>query len=165
METFFRLVDWPSNLLAKLAGIIIMVMMLHISADVTAKYLLNDPIDGTLEIVAAYYMVAIIFFPLAYVTQHEGHIKVELFTRGLSERTIFGIESVIAVVGFLYMALFTVGAVEEAIKKTAIRDTWETADDVLEVWPSRWLVPLGCFFMAAYLVWRAGVDARRASSK
>ncbi len=165
MERFFGLIDRPSTLLTKLAGIIIMVMMLHISADVAAKYLLNDPIDGTLEIVAAYYMVVIVFFPLAYVTHHEGHIKVELFTRGLSKRTVFGIDSAVAVIGFFYMALLTVGAFEEAIKKTAIRETWETADDVLEVWPSRWLVPLGCFFMAAYLAWRAGTDARRASSK
>ena len=72
MERFFGLIDRPSNLLTKLAGIIIMVMMIHISADVAAKYLLNDPIDGTLEIVAAYYMVVIVFFPLAYVTITRG---------------------------------------------------------------------------------------------
>ena len=43
------------------------LMMGHIVADVAMKYALNDPIDGTTEVVAAYYMTAIVFLPIAYV--------------------------------------------------------------------------------------------------
>jgi TRAP-type C4-dicarboxylate transport system permease small subunit len=154
----FKLIDVSSKAMTRFAGLVIMLMTVHITADVAAKYLFNNPIDGTLEFVAAYYMVIIVFFPLAFVTHHEGHIKVELFTRAMPERRILRLESVIAVVGFLYMGLLTVGAVDEALFKTAIRDTWETADDVLEVWPSRWIVPIGCLAMTLYLVYRSAAD-------
>lgn len=158
MQGFFKFVDLPSGLMTRFSGLVIMLMMVHITADVAAKYILNSPIEGTLEIVAAYYMVIVVFFPLAYVSHHEGHIKVELFTRGLRERSILRLDAVIAVVGVLYMGLLAVGAVQEAVFKTSIRDTWETADGVLEVWPSRWLVPVGCAAMAIYLIYRSAAD-------
>ena len=44
-------------------------MMLHVSADVTGRYLLRRPIDGTTEIVSAYYMVIVAYLPWAYLAQ------------------------------------------------------------------------------------------------
>lgn len=153
-----RLLRPPSDIAALIAGLVIVVMMLHISADVFFKYFLNAPIAGTLEIVSAYYMVAVVFLPLAYVTRTEGHITVELFTRNLPASKRAGLEAVIGVVGFVYMATFTWQTAISALNSTAINEGWETADDIITVWPSRWLLPIGCALMTVYLLQRCVTD-------
>jgi hypothetical protein len=56
-----------SNLLLAIGAAIITLMALHVIADVSCRYLLNQPLPGTIEIVSLYYMVAVIYLPLAYV--------------------------------------------------------------------------------------------------
>ena len=111
-----------------------------------------------MEIVSAYYMVAVVFLPLAYVTRTEGHITVELFTRNLPASKRAGLEAVIGVVGFVYMATFTWQTAISALNSTAINEGWETADDIITVWPSRWLLPIGCALMTVYLLQRCVTD-------
>ena len=93
--------------LAVAGGVALVLMMLHIVADVATKYLFNDPIDGTTEIVAAYYMVAVVFMPLAYVTFAEGHLIVELFTSRMSGRplaALIGCAGLITLAYLLFLA-------------------------------------------------------------
>ena len=73
----------PTNTCALFAGILIILMMIHVAVDVFCRIVLNAPLYGTLEIVAGYYMVAVVFLPLAYVSGGEGHIFIELFTSKL----------------------------------------------------------------------------------
>ena len=162
---FLTLILVPANVLTGFAGIIIVIMMLHVTADVVGKYLFNTPVENTLEIVSAYYMVAVIFFPLAYVSHNQGHIIVELFTRNLSTRKLAALEAIVGVVGLLFMAVFTWMGIEMAIKKTVIGEAWETADDLVEVWPSRWVLPVGCCLMTIYMFYRIIRDTRTALAK
>ena len=81
MSFLARLLDKSTDATSAIAGVFVVVMMLHIVADVLAKWLFNYPIVGTLEIVANYYMVALIFLPLAYVQRAGGHIIVEVEER------------------------------------------------------------------------------------
>lgn len=157
-----RVLRPPSDLAALIAGIIIVLMMLHISADVFFKSLLNYPIEGTLEIVSAYYMVAVVYLPLAYVTRTEGHLVVELFTRNLSVYRLAALEAIVGLVGVAYMALFTWHTTVAAIGSTADNEGWETADDIITVWPSRWVLPVGCGLMAAYLLYSSVIHFRQA---
>ena len=91
------------RILMILGGVATIMMMLHIVADVILKHTLNDPIDGTTEIVAAYYMVASVFLPLAYVTFTEGHLIVELFTSKLSGRPLRLLSAFAGAVTVLYL--------------------------------------------------------------
>ena len=79
-----KLLKSLANVLAWAAGAAMLLMMAHIVADVAMKYALNDPIDGTTEVVAAYYMAATVFLPLAYVAVSGEHLDVTLFTQRLS---------------------------------------------------------------------------------
>ncbi|MDP6645502.1 MAG: TRAP transporter small permease subunit, partial [Rhodospirillales bacterium] len=81
MRKLEKLIDSPSNWLVAVAGISTMMMMLHVTTDIVTKFVFNYQIEGTIEFVASYNMVIIVFLPLAYVAAHEGHIIVELFTR------------------------------------------------------------------------------------
>ena len=73
-----QLTRFISHLLAGLAALALFLMMLHVTADVLGKYLLNRPIPGTAEVVASYYMVAAVFLPLAWVEVRQGSIVMEL---------------------------------------------------------------------------------------
>ena len=81
-----KYIQGPTNALALVGGVAIILLMLHVVADVMGRELFRFPLEGTLEIVSFYYMVAVTFFPLAYVCHNEGHISVELFTKNLPRR-------------------------------------------------------------------------------
>src|SRR6266567_2009403 len=63
------------------AGIALILMMLHVNADVVGRLLLNHPIPVTIEVVSYYYMVAVIFLPLAAVERADHHIAVDLLSQ------------------------------------------------------------------------------------
>jgi len=130
------------------AGLAITLMMVHIVVDVSMKHFLNDPIDGTTEIVAAYYMVATVFLPLAYVTSKEGHLVVELFTVRMSGRRLDLLTAFTGMVTLAYLLFVIYFTVEEAILRTRDGEAWETSVELVAVWPSRWLLPLGLGAMA-----------------
>jgi TRAP-type C4-dicarboxylate transport system permease small subunit len=156
-----RLIEDPVNLLMWLSCIVGFMMMMHITVDVAGRVLFNNPLVGTIEIVAAYYMVAIAFLPLAYIVGNEGHIVVELFTRGLSPRGLFRLSTFVDIVTFAYMCLFAWQTGIEAVEQTEVGEVWETATGFVAVWPSRWLLPAGCALMAAFLLYRIVRAVRR----
>ncbi len=133
-------------------GAAIVMMMVHIVADVVLKHTLNDPIDGTTEIVAAYYMVASVFLPLAYVTFSEGHLIVELFTSKMSGRPLNLLTAFSGFVTALYLLFLIFCTLDEAILRTQDGEAWETSVDLVAVWPSRWILPIGLTAMAIVVI-------------
>ena len=162
MDKIARAIDLSMNFLMWLACFVGLLMMLHITADVTGRVLFNHPLEGTIEIVSGYYMVAVSFLPLAYISRHEGHIFVELFTRGLSETRLLRLETAVNIVSAAYLSVFAWKTGEEAIYQTSSREMWETATGFVDIWPSRWMLPIGCAVMAIYLVLRIVMDVRKA---
>lgn len=130
------------------AGIAMTAMMLHIVIDVCMKFLFNDPIDGTTEIVAAYYMVSTVFLPLAYVTFTDGHLVVQLFTGGMAGRRLDLLTGFTGLVTLAYLLFVIYCTTDEAILRTADGEAWETSVELVAVWPSRWLLPIGLGAMA-----------------
>ena len=137
--------------LAVAGGVALVLMMLHIVADVATKYLFNDPIDGTTEIVAAYYMVAVVFLPLAYVTFAEGHLIVELFTARLRGRPLAGLVGCAGLVTLADLLFFVYHTGVEAVRRTREGEAWETSVELVAVWPSRWILTVGLAAMALYV--------------
>ncbi|MBL6958102.1 MAG: TRAP transporter small permease subunit [Rhodospirillales bacterium] len=146
LETIIRK---AGTVLAVIGGVAIIAMMGLIVADVALKYLLNDPIDGTTAVVAAYFMVALVFLPLAHVTLTSGHLYVELFTQKLSERQLRPLFSLNGLLILAYLLFIIVFTLIEAVRRTGEGEAWETAADLMAVWPSRWLLPIGLAAMAA----------------
>ena len=158
-------IQMPTNVLAYVGGLGIVIMMLHIVFDVAGRETIGIPIDGTTEVVSFYNMVVVTFLPLAYVSHHEGHITVELFTRGLSRRRLAALE---AIVGIFCLAFVIVFVTETWIAAEESRDTnemWETSDDLITIWPSRYMLPLGAGLMAVYMVIRIFDDIRTATGR
>lgn len=165
MHDFGRRLSVPADFLAWCAGLLIVVMMVHVAADVFARLVFRTPIDGTIEWVAGYYMVAVVFFPLAYVSRGEGHILIELFTSKLPARGRAALDCMGATLTFVYVGLMAWQTGIEAIEQTEGHETWETADSLITIWPSRWLLPIGCATMAIYFAWLIAEYGRRTRSE
>ncbi|KGM50627.1 TRAP transporter small permease [Pseudooceanicola atlanticus] len=140
-----------SGLVALVGGAVIVLMMLQISLDVAMKYIFHKPITGTLEIVSAYYMVALVWLPLGAVTRDHEHLEVELFTQHLAPRKLAWFKLFGCTIGGIYAAILCVQGFEEALHQTEIGEVWETATFDIPVWGARWFFPLGTFLAAVYL--------------
>ena len=70
--------QWVAKSAMVLATLFLVLMALHVSLDVGLRYLFGKSFTGTLEFVSFYYMVAVVFLPLAYVELQREHISVDV---------------------------------------------------------------------------------------
>jgi len=145
-----------------IAGISIVLMMVHVSADILMKYIFNLPIQGTLEIVSYYYMVGAVFLPLAAVERSHGHIFVEVFTQRLAPRVVAAIDGFAKTLGVVYVAILTWMTGLESVRQTIELEAWDAVFFDIPVWPTRWFLTFGCGAMMLYMVLHAFRDIRAA---
>jgi len=155
--------DKLADVLMWIACVAGFLMMIHVTIDVTGRVLFNNPLEGTIEIASGYYMVAVSFLPLAYVSRYEGQIIVELFTRNLSPPRLARLDAVVAVITIVYVAVFAWHTGHMAVEQTEVGEVWEMGDNFIDVWPSRWLLPVSFAALAFYLAVRTVRDLRDVS--
>lgn len=143
-----------STLVAWVGGAALILMMLHIAAEVVARYVFNAPLHGTVEIVSAYYMVAVVFLPLAMIERSNGHIVVELVSQHLPRRAHSILIGIVALISAAYFTAFAWQTWGDALKKYAVGE--EALGTVsITVWPTRFYLPIGCGLIALVLVHKA----------
>lgn len=155
-----RLAGGAGLALSIIGAVFLVAMMLHICADVAGRVAFNQPLEATTEIVSAYYMVAAVFLPLAYVQGHGGHIFVEIFTRKLSPRRLALLDAGVGLTTLAYLAALIWASGSEALRRTIEGESWQTALGYLDIWPTRWFVPIGACVMAVLVVAKIGRDLR-----
>lgn len=126
-----------------LGAVATLAMMLHIGADAVARNVFGAPLTGTLEVVSTWYMVGLIFLPLGYIQIHRGHLIVELFTQNAAERTRHWLDAAMHGLSALFLAVWTLPAIELAVKKTAINESLDAVFFEVVVWPTRWFMAVG----------------------
>lgn len=128
--------------LAWLAGLSVALMMFHVMADVTGKYVLHMPVPSTAEVVANYYMIATVFLSLAYVEASGSAIAVDLVYDQVNDLW----KTIMMKVGQICTLLFYVmlGWFSWDIAMRAYRIN-ETIDGIwrVTVWPAKFMLPLG----------------------
>jgi TRAP-type C4-dicarboxylate transport system permease small subunit len=148
MHRFERALDTLTDILVVVSGIAISLMAIHIVVDVGGRYLLRAPLPGTVEFVSRYYMVVLVFLPLALVQKRDGHFVAGLFTDNLPPRIkqpLIAVTHVAMAAVALLLAWRGVTAAEHA---TVTGEQVQAAEFVIMTWPGRWLVPLGLGLMA-----------------
>lgn len=149
-----------ATLLALVAGAALVLMMLQTVVDVVMKNVFGAPIEGNLEIVSVYHMVALVFLPLALVELRHEHIAVDLVVRLFPS----GLRRVTNTLGYLVSALFfAILAWQtwvDAVEAWQIGEILMTSI-LITIWPAKFSLPLG--FAAVMLVcllhaWRAATD-------
>lgn len=142
-----------SNAFATIGAAVVLLMMLHIVVDVTLRFF-HIPLQATIEIVQAWYMVPVAFLPLAFVEKIDGHISVELVSQHLSQRWQQVLIAAASLLSAVYFAAFAWGTGIDAWSKYKIGEV-ALGDVEVIVWPTRFLLPLGCGLIALFLVYKA----------
>ncbi len=152
IERLLSWLDWPIRLFLWVALGAGFLMMLHVSADVSGRYFFNKPLEGTTEIVSAYYMVIVAYLPWAYLARNDNHISVDIFTRLMPVSVAHWLDVFVKILVIAYLGLFIYQTGSQAINQTRIHEVWQAGTTFIPVWPSRWLPPVAASLMAIYLV-------------
>lgn len=161
IDRLLKWIEWPIHVLLWLAMAAGVAMMLHVSADVTARTVFNHPLPGTTEIVSAYYMVAACYLPWAWVARTDSHIVVELFTQFAPRRFNAWLDVAVKFFVVAYLILFVWQTWVRAIEQYRLGEVVEAGALYVTVWPSRFLLPLAAALMALDLALRVVADLRR----
>ncbi len=123
-----RAAGWLADLAALAAAAALVLMMVHVFADVIGRYVFNRPIEGTLETVQIYYMVMVVVLPFAYVTRGDGQIIVALFTQRMAPRRLAALDAAVGMFTLGFMGLLTWMSGIEAVSKTALGEVRESGE-------------------------------------
>lgn len=134
---------WLCRALSILGGLAVVLMMLHITLDVVLLNLFRISMDSTPDIVARYYMVAVAFLPLGWISLRGQMISVELvdmilpgWMRRLSDFTI-------ALSGAAVYGLLTYATWLKALREMASGSFVDLVSFHLPIWQSHFIVPMG----------------------
>lgn len=148
-------IDRVSLFSARAVGGILMAMMILTCGDIFSRYFLRRSIVGTLEIESNYFMVAVVFLPLAYgMISKQGHIRVEILLSRLPLRLQMGLEMVGLILSLCVFGLVVWFGVAGAWR------SWQAGETMVNValpmWPGRVLVALGGALLCLQMIVRIG---------
>ena len=156
--------DWIVNAtvaaVTAAAGVVMILMMLHIVMDVALRYLFQTPIIGTLEVVSWYYMVCAAFLPVAYVQMNRRHLVVEMFTMGLTRRGMAFLDTLIGILTLIYVGILNYLVIRKAIVSTRQNEIQDATFFDLAIWPSRWILAVSFSVMTIVILTQIIVDGR-----
>jgi len=151
VRSIIGIIDRASIFLAWVVAATLIAMMLLTNADVFLRYIFRRSIMGTTEIVGHYFMVAVVFLPLAYaMIRKGGHIKVDFLASCLPPRVrvVLGLLSL-----FLSLCVYCLISWYGAVGGVHAWRTGETMVNInLPMWPGRALVTIGGFFLCIQLI-------------
>ena len=130
------------------------LMMFHITFDVFGKYLFNAPLPATLEIVSHYYMVVVVFLPLAMVEKRDAHISVEVLTQHLPDRWQQVIIAATWVLSGVFFTALTYRTWIDAMDKYDVGAFIMGSTSAVPTWPTYFLLPFGCLILVLVLVYK-----------
>lgn len=140
--------DLCLNGLALIGALAVVLLMLHVVADIGMRNLRNAPIPATYEVVTHYYMIALAFVPLAWVEKSGGMVQVEVINGALSPRMLVASDFLVAAISAGVYAVLTWVTWQTAMRHTGIGTFVMSNNTMVPTWPAFWLPPLG-FALAA----------------
>ena len=163
-----RLLAWlqkPIDLMFWFGLLAGFLMMAHVTIDVTGRYVFNRPLEGTTEIVAAYYMVMVAYAPWAWLASRDRHIVAGLFQHIGTPRFDFWLEIAVKIFTAVCVSVFTYQTFLAALRQTRTGEVWIAGTMYIPVWPSRWILPVSGFLMVVHLVLRVISDVAGAARR
>ena len=139
-----------NQIITLIGGTAIALMMLHITADIIARFFINKPLPGTITFVAHYYMIIAIFLPLAYTEQCKASISVELISSFFPKK----MNKLIEIFGNLFVSttafLITYVSWGVAIKNFQSKTSVMQGDFTIPTWPSYFILCFGAGLLGIY---------------
>jgi TRAP-type C4-dicarboxylate transport system permease small subunit len=161
-----------TDLTTVVGGLVIALMMFHVTLDVLSRYLFDLPLPGTIAIVSHYYMIIAAFVPLAFAELKGAHISVEVVTEKLPpavQKHLAGWSYLLSAVVFALLAMRTW---KEALTMHKIGASIVQGEASIPLWPSYYVLPAGFGLMVLILAYKffaylsgqeSGLDAQRAN--
>lgn len=137
------------------AGILVLILVGHVTLDVIMRFVFNTPLNATILYVSAFYMVAIAFLPLAMVEQKDMNISVELLTDRLPKKAQGFLAVLATVLTALVTATVAVRTGQEALTKYATGAYSMESGGRIITWPSYFFLPIGFGLMALVSAWKS----------
>lgn len=153
-ERFFAVLD---NLLVAVACAFMVLMTVHVVADIGSRLVFRQSLEATTEVVSYYYMVGIAFLPLLHLRRSRSMIQVEFFSALFSARVsrVLDVSSdLLLAAWFLLCTWYTA---KLAVHKTGLGEFVDTTVDILRIWPTRWILPAAMGIAGTYcllVAWR-----------
>lgn len=159
MTALDRLVHALSRAIMGVAAVALMLMMIQTVVDVIGRNVFSKPIEGSLEVVSVYHMVAVVFLPLALVERRHEHISVDLIVNALPAilRRMFIVLSYIVCAIFAGVLAYQTGI--DAIESYKIGEILMSSV-YITVWPAKFMLPIGFGLMFLQFLLHAASAAR-----
>lgn len=143
-----------------LAGLCLVLMMLQVIADVAGRLFLSRPLPSTIEIVAEWWMPALIFLPMVTVALRGENIAVDIVYDRLPPRAQ-AVSDIFAGLAFaVFLAFISWGAWEQALRAYA-KGEFILGMIPVVIWPVRFLLPIAGAITAVVYV----LSALRAAAR
>ncbi|MCW5747318.1 MAG: TRAP transporter small permease subunit [Alphaproteobacteria bacterium] len=134
-----RLAEW----LAWIGMLAMLLMAFHVGINISYRWLTGRDIQMTLEIVTYYYMVALVYLPMAFIDRAGGHIIADLFSGFMTERAVKQMDAVFRILLAAFFGVLFWITVRDAIERTIDGEAVMSAFGPFDIWLSRWSVPIG----------------------
>ncbi|MEQ8717996.1 MAG: TRAP transporter small permease [Acidimicrobiales bacterium] len=132
--------------MAWISGLMILLMMGLVVAEVVLRKYFNTTLKGTIEY-SEILLVFIVFGAIAHAQQIGGHVKTELVTSRLPPR----IGGYVRAVGLVIVAALLIWMTQATLARGL--DSMESGESrvgvkEVPIWPARLAIPVGLFFLA-----------------
>ncbi|WP_375572715.1 TRAP transporter small permease [Seohaeicola saemankumensis] len=142
-------ITWLADRLLDISALLLLIMMVHVCADVGMKYIFNRPIQGTLEVVSYYYMVWAVFLPLALIEMTRSAVSVELFFNMFPRpMQVICIALVLLACAVTYAGLSWITLLDAL--RSFSRSEVVMGPVTVAIWPSRFILPIS-FALAGFV--------------
>ena len=142
-----------TQLWAFFACVAVVLMMTHISLDVLLRWI-GFPIPATVTIVPHYYMLPIVFLPLALAEKHDSHITVEILVQLFRVR----LQRILAVCSWFFSAVvFLILFYQtflDALDKMSVGTFMIEVDWKIPIWASYFFLPAGFGLVILILLYK-----------
>lgn len=140
-----------ANLLIMVGAVAMISMMMHISIDVLARFLMGRSLFGTLEFVSYLYMIAVVYLPLAAIQIRREQIIVEFFSQWFSPRALWVTDVIAMFITIIYVGTILWWGFQEALR-TLGREVIVIGNLDMPIWPTRWLLVIGLIALLVVLM-------------
>ena len=111
IKRFWTVFDVALNVMTFVAGVLLILVMLVVSANVALRYIFHRPVGWSIE-VSLYLLIFIAFLVIAWVLREEGHVKMDIITLNLKESTRDLVDTITSAINTVISILVTVAAVK-----------------------------------------------------
>lgn len=125
---------------ARIAGLVIFILMILVTTDVVLRKLFNSPIRGQLDFTTMA-MIAFSVLCISHCYRQSGHVRMDLLIRMTSGRVYWSTHLLVTVAALLTISVILPGTWAHFLRAYEFGDT--TFGVGLSTWPSKLAVPVG----------------------